>query len=81
MDIMLEELPVTVPASPMLAHLAGLVTRYADPDFSVAHGGHVQAIAAGHYTVSGMSLQVRLGEFVAHRSATCQRLSGAFASA
>ncbi len=70
MDIMLEELPVTVPASPMLAHLAGLVTRYADPDFSVAHGGHVQAIAAGHYTVSGMSLQVRLGEFVAHRSAT-----------
>ncbi len=67
---MLEELPVTVPASPMLAHLAGLVTRYADPDFSVAHGGHVQAIAAGHYTVSGMSLQVRLGEFVAHRSAT-----------
>ena len=34
------------------------------------HGGHVQTIAAGHYTVTGLSRHVRLGEFVAHKSAT-----------
>ncbi len=67
---MLEETPVAVPPSPVLGHLAGLTARYADPAFSVAHGGHVQTIAAGHYTVSGLSRHVRLGEFVAHRSAT-----------
>lgn len=50
--------------------LAGLVKRYSHPDSSVAHGGHVQTIAAGNYTVSGLSRHVRLGEFVAHRSAT-----------
>lgn len=50
--------------------LAGLVQRYSDPEFSVAHGGHVQTIAAGNYTVSGLSRHVRLGEFVAHRSTT-----------
>jgi flagellum-specific ATP synthase len=53
-----------------LAQLAGLSARYADPAFSVAHGGHVRTIAAGHYTVAGLSKHVRLGEFVAHRSAT-----------
>ena len=56
--------------SPKLAQLAGLAAHYADPEFSVAHGGHVRTIAAGHYTVSGLSRHVRLGEFVAHRSAT-----------
>ena len=30
----------------------------------MAHGGHVQMIAAGNYTVSGLSRHVRLGEFV-----------------
>lgn len=53
-----------------LAQLASLAGHYADPEFSVAHGGHVRTIAAGHYTVSGLSRHVRLGEFVAHRSAT-----------
>lgn len=53
-----------------LSALAGLVRRYSNPEFSVAHGGHVQTIAAGNYTVSGLSRHVRLGEFVAHRSPT-----------
>ncbi|MDC7743062.1 MULTISPECIES: flagellar protein export ATPase FliI [Rhizobium] len=56
--------------SPKLAHLADLVERYVSPDFAVAHGGRVQTIAAGHYTVRGLSRHVRLGEFVAHKSAT-----------
>ncbi|TBD88500.1 flagellar protein export ATPase FliI [Rhizobium ruizarguesonis] len=56
--------------SPKLAHLAGLVDRCASPEFAVAHGGRVQTIAAGHYTVHGLSRHVRLGEFVAHKSAT-----------
>ena len=54
----------------MLNALAGLVKRYSSPEFSVVHGGHVQTIAAGNYTVSGLSRHVRLGEFVAHRSPT-----------
>lgn len=53
-----------------LAQLASLAGHYADPEFSVSPGGHVRTIAAGHYTVSGLSRHVRLGEFVAHRSAT-----------
>ena len=56
--------------SPKLAQLAGLAGHYADPEFSVAPGGHVRTIAAGHYPVSGLSRHVRLGEFVAHRSPT-----------
>src|SRR5690606_13332044 len=53
-----------------LAQLAELSQRHAEPANAVAHGGHVRTIAAGHYTVSGISKHVRLGEFVAHRSAT-----------
>lgn len=53
-----------------LAQLASLTARYAEPDSSVAHGGHVKTIAAGHYTVGGLSRHVRLGEFVGHRSPT-----------
>ena len=53
-----------------LGALAGLVRRYASPESSIAHGGHVRTIAAGNYTVSGLSRHVRLGEFVAHKSAT-----------
>lgn len=56
------------PVSRKLTQLAGLVGRYSHPNHSVTHGGHVQTIAAGHYTVSGLSRHVRLGEFVAHRS-------------
>lgn len=56
--------------SAKLEHLAALTSRYADPDFSVTHGGRVRTIAAGHYTVTGLSQHIRLGEFVAHRSAT-----------
>jgi flagellum-specific ATP synthase len=60
----------TADLSPKLAHLAGLVGRYASPEHAVAHGGRVQTIAAGHYTVKGLSRHVRLGEFVAHQSPT-----------
>jgi len=52
----------------MLNALAVAVKRYSSPEFSVVHGGHVQTISAGNYTVSGLSRHVRLGEFVAHRS-------------
>lgn len=57
-------------ASGRLAHLAGLAKRHAAPEQSVTHGGRVRTIAAGHYTVSGLSRHVRLGEFVGHRSPT-----------
>ncbi|PJR16923.1 flagellar protein export ATPase FliI [Sinorhizobium meliloti] len=56
--------------STSLAALAGLVDRYANPDFAIAPGGHVQTISPGHYTVSGLSRHVRLGDFVAHKSTT-----------
>lgn len=56
--------------SPKLTQMAGLAARYANPEYSVTHGGHVRMIAAGHYTVSGLSRHLRLGEFVAHRSRT-----------
>lgn len=56
--------------SPKLTQMAGLAARYANPDYTVTHGGHVRTIAAGHYTVSGLSRHLRLGEFVAHRSRT-----------
>jgi flagellum-specific ATP synthase len=56
--------------SPKLTHLGDLAKRYTSPEFSVTHGGRVHTIAAGHYTVRGLSRHVRLGEFVAHKSAT-----------
>jgi len=56
--------------SPKLTQMASLAARYANPEFSVTQGGHVRTIAAGHYTVSGLSRHLRLGEFVAHRSRT-----------
>ncbi|WP_232363995.1 flagellar protein export ATPase FliI [Ciceribacter selenitireducens] len=56
--------------SPKLTQMAGLAARYANPEYSVTQGGHVRTIAAGHYTVSGLSRHLRLGEFVAHRSRT-----------
>ncbi len=57
-----------------LAMLAGAVSFYADPKNAVAPGGHVNTIAAGHYTVTGMSRFVRLGDFVAHQGKTGIRL-------
>ncbi|MFA7415937.1 MAG: flagellar protein export ATPase FliI [Rhizobium sp.] len=65
-----EQMPFDLALSGKLSQLAGLAARYANPGFSVTHGGHVRTIAAGHYTVTGLSRHVRLGEFVAHRSAT-----------
>lgn len=56
--------------SPKLSRMAALVGHYAMAENAVAHGGHVRTIAAGHYTVAGISRHVRLGEFVAHRSPT-----------
>ncbi|HEX8045406.1 flagellar protein export ATPase FliI [Rhizobium sp.] len=56
--------------SPRLPHMAALAEHYAMTENAVAHGGHVRTIAAGHYTVAGLSRHVRLGEFVAHRSST-----------
>ncbi|MGG7516262.1 flagellar protein export ATPase FliI [Allorhizobium undicola] len=51
-----------------LSALAGLAARYGDPAHSVAQGGHVRTIAAGHYTVAGLSKHLHLGDFVGHRS-------------
>ncbi|MET0747800.1 MAG: flagellar protein export ATPase FliI, partial [Rhizobium sp.] len=59
-----------IPMSPKFGQLADLARYYSTPKNAVAHGGHVRTIAAGHYTVSGLSRHVRLGEFVGHRSAT-----------
>ncbi len=56
--------------SPKLTHLGDLAKRYSAPEYSVSHGGRVHTIAAGHYTVRGLSRHVRLGEFVAHKSPT-----------
>lgn len=53
-----------------LAELAGVLKRYSRPESLVAHGGRVKTIAAGHYTVTGLSRYVRLGDFVAHQSPT-----------
>ncbi|MBB3964617.1 MULTISPECIES: flagellar protein export ATPase FliI [Rhizobium] len=64
------ELLTEAALSPKLTHLEALAARYAKPDFMIAPGGHVQTIATGHYTVTGLSRHLRLGEFVAHRSPT-----------
>jgi flagellum-specific ATP synthase len=57
-----------LPASRRMAEVAGLLARQSRPEALVDRGGRVQTIAAGHYTVTGLSRHVRLGEFVAHRS-------------
>jgi flagellum-specific ATP synthase len=53
-----------------MADAASVFRRFTRPEALVAHGGKVKTIAAGHYTVTGLSRHVRLGEFVAHQSAT-----------
>ncbi len=55
---------------PRLDGLADIARHYSRPENSIFRGGRVRTIAAGHYTVSGLSQHVRLGEFVAHQSAT-----------
>lgn len=65
-----EDLHITAPQSRRLVHLAELARQFAAPGQLVSHGGRVQTIAAGHYTVTGLSRHVRLGEFVAHKSKT-----------
>jgi flagellum-specific ATP synthase len=70
MDTPLSEPAVTEAlAGSRLVQLAGLAARYTDPSVSIAHGGNVRTIAAGHYTVAGLSKHVHLGEFVGHRTA------------
>lgn len=56
--------------SPRFSRMAALADQYLMAENTVADGGHVRTIAAGHYTVAGLSRHVRLGEFVAHRSPT-----------
>ncbi|PZU84399.1 MAG: flagellar protein export ATPase FliI [Shinella sp.] len=55
---------------PRLEGLAEIARNFSQPGNNLFHGGRVRTIAAGHYTVSGLSQHVRLGEFVAHQSAT-----------
>lgn len=59
-----------IPSSGKLIQLSDIARRYTSPEHAVTHGGRVRTIAAGHYTVTGLSRHVRLGEFVAHRSKT-----------
>ncbi|ATN33020.1 flagellum-specific ATP synthase FliI [Rhizobium sp. ACO-34A] len=55
---------------PRLDGLAEIARNFSQSGNNLFHGGRVRTIAAGHYTVSGLSQHVRLGEFVAHQSAT-----------
>ncbi|WP_246748546.1 flagellar protein export ATPase FliI [Rhizobium setariae] len=52
-----------------MGDMAAALRQHCRPEALVAHGGRVKTIAAGHYTVTGLSRHVRLGEFVAHQSA------------
>lgn len=70
MTIEISPLPSTSAIAAKFAQIASLTERYAQPEASVAYGGRVRTIAAGHYTVTGLSRQVRLGDFVAHQSKT-----------
>lgn len=67
---MTTEFTPRIEANGKLAAMAALAKRYCKPDHSVAYGGHVRTIAAGYYTVTGLSRYLHLGDFVAHRSAT-----------
>jgi flagellum-specific ATP synthase len=53
-----------------MADMAAVLKRHCRPEALVAHGGRVKTIASGHYTVTGLSRHVRLGDFVAHQSPT-----------
>lgn len=53
-----------------LEKLGQVVARHAALEQLATTGGRVKTIAAGHYTVTGLSRHVRLGDFVAHTTAT-----------
>lgn len=57
-------------AASRLETLSRVVARYAPAEQLSAPGGRVKTIAAGHYTVTGLSRHVRLGDFVAHTTPT-----------
>ena len=54
--------------NPRMAAAARLMAHYSRKDALVAPAGRVKTIAAGHYTVTGLSRHVRLGDFVAHET-------------
>ena len=57
-----------------MAAAATVFGRFSHPEMLVAHGGRVKTIAAGHYTVTGLSHHLRLGEFVAHQTRDASRI-------
>jgi flagellum-specific ATP synthase len=64
------DLPEMTGTSRKMAATAAVLRRFSHPEMLVAHGGRVKTMAAGHYTVTGLSHHLRLGEFVAHQTRT-----------
>jgi len=64
------DLPELTGTSSRMAATAAVLRRFSHPEMLVSHGGKVKTIAAGHYTVTGLSHYLRLGEFVAHQTRT-----------
>ena len=64
------DLPELTGTSSKMAATAAVLRRFSHPEMLVSHGGKVKTIAAGHYTVTGLSHYLRLGEFVAHQTRT-----------
>jgi flagellum-specific ATP synthase len=58
----------SLPAMERLAALGGIAARRIVPGAALAYGGHVTAITASHYIVTGLSKHVRLGDFLEHCS-------------
>ncbi|MGN6550211.1 MAG: flagellar protein export ATPase FliI [Pararhizobium sp.] len=66
--------PSNAQAGSRLAALAGLSARFSETQGLLGYGGRVDTIAPGHYTVTGLSAHVRLGDFVVHRSRSGEHL-------
>jgi flagellum-specific ATP synthase len=64
------DLPEMTGTSRKMAATAAVLRRFSHAEMLVAHGGRVKTMAAGHYTVTGLSHHLRLGEFVAHQTRT-----------
>lgn len=64
------DFPEMTGTSRKMAATAAVLRRFSHPEMLVAHGGRVKTMAAGHYTVTGLSHHLRLGEFVAHQTRT-----------
>ena len=62
------DIPELTGTSRKMAATAAILRRFSHPEMLVSHGGKVKTIAAGHYTVTGLSHYLRLGEFVAHQT-------------